>query len=304
MKNINIQWVTQDATLFELDWLNEILGIHGSGTEIHIVRDFEEFKTDKNSLVICNHAVNYRVGLDALRQNSRHYGVFLLSDENLYEQCEWLHDPGCIFCIRNYVHPMYVQHPKVLTVGLGYKRHFQEYLTKAEERRLLWSFAGTPHGERRQMLEVFKDLGPNQTHDCSGFCASDALTTRDYAQMLEQSKFALCPPGQDSMDSFRLYEALEAGCIPVATARTSRLPIYPSYWHAVMRSAEIYEIPFIIQDSWENCRYKVEEVLDNNKYEQRQKQCQEFWKKVKRNWRYKIEGKLSLLDLDYQVCAR
>ena len=284
MKNTNIQWVTQDATLFELDWLNEILGIYGSGAEINIVRNFEEFKTDKNSLVICNHAVNYRVCLDALRQNSRHYGVFLLSDENLYEQCEWLHDPGCIFCIRNYVHPMYIQHPKVLTVGLGYKRHFQEYLTKTdEERRLLWSFAGTPHGERRQMLEVFKDLEPNQIHDCSGFCAADALTTRDYAQMLEQSNFALCPPGQDSMDSFRLYEALEAGCIPVALKRTERVPVHPSYWHAIFEGER--ELPFVLGDSWQECREQVDKARKTHKVETLQIDCQRLWARTKEKWK-------------------
>ena len=69
MKNINIQWVTQDPTLFELDWLKEVLGIYGTGAYIDVVNSFQEFKADKNSLVICSHAVNYRVCLDALRQN-------------------------------------------------------------------------------------------------------------------------------------------------------------------------------------------------------------------------------------------
>jgi len=299
MKNINIQWVTRDSTLFELDWLKEVIGTHGTDMDIHVVNYFEEFKTDKNSLVICSHAVNYRVCLDALRQNGKHYGVFLLSDENLAEQCEWLHDPGCVFCIRNYVHPMYIQHPKVMTIGLGYKRHFQEFLTRStEERQLLWSFAGTPHGERRDMFEIFKDLKPHQTHNCSGFGAADSLTTRGYAEMLENSKFALCPPGQDSMDSFRLYEALEAGCIPVTTARTPRLPIYPSYWHGVMQSAEIYEIPFVIRDNWETGLYEVKEILYNDKYKETQEKCQAFWQKVKKNWQYKIRGKLSLLNLE------
>ena len=78
MKNINIQWVTQDSTLFELDWLKEVIGIYGTDMDIHVVNHFKEFETNENSLVICSHAVNYRVCLDALRQNGKHYGVFLL----------------------------------------------------------------------------------------------------------------------------------------------------------------------------------------------------------------------------------
>ena len=66
-----------------------------------------------------------------------------------------------------------------------------------------------------------------------------------------------------------------------------------------MQSAEIYEIPFVIKDNWETCLYEVKEILYNDKYEETQEKCQAFWQKVKRNWQYKIQGKLSLLDLRY-----
>ena len=295
MKNVNIQWITQDAGLFELDWLCEILDVQE--TDINIVRNFENFKTDNNSLVICNHAVNYRVCLDALRASSKKYGIFLLSDENLIEICEWLHDPNCLFSIRNYIHPVYFTHPKVITIGLGYKRDFKTYLTHKliEDRHNTWVFAGTPHGARKNMLNIFEQLEPNKTHSCSGFCADDALSTRSYAQMLGDSKFALCPPGQDSMDSFRLYEALEAGCIPVTTARTPKLPVFPSYWHAIMRSAGVYEIPFIVETDWEQCLTKVTELLQCNEYKNTQKQCQKFWKSTKQNWIYQLKQKITLL---------
>jgi hypothetical protein len=296
MKNINIQWVTQDARLFELDWLCEILDVQE--TYINIVRNFEDFKTDKNSLVICNHAVNYRVCLDALRANSKQYGVFLLSDENLIETCEWLHDPNCLFSIRNYVHPMYFSHLKVTTIGLGYKRDFKKYLThkSAEERYNMWVFAGTPHGDRRKMLDVFESIKPNQTHECSGFCSANALTTRSYSEMMNDAVFALCPPGQDSMDSFRVYEALEAGCIPVVLARTSKMPIYPSYWHAVFQSANINSTPFIILDTWEQCLDKIDKVICSKNYNELQKECRNFWLSVKTQWKTLIKTKLDRLN--------
>lgn len=284
MKNINIQWVTQDDGLFELDWLCEILDVHEN--DINIVRNFEDFKTDKNSLVICNHAVNYRVCLDALKANSRQYGIFLLSDENLIETCEWLHDPNCLFSIRNYVHPIYYSHPKVITMGLGYKRDFKQYLKHkpAEERYNAWIFAGTPHGDRKKMLDVFELIKPNKTHECSGFCSADALTTQSYAEMMNDAIFALCPPGQDSMDSFRVYEALEAGCIPVTLSRTEKMQIYPSYWHAIAQSAEIKNIPFIVADTWDECANITEKMLSDKTFTETQKNCQYFWKKIKQKW--------------------
>jgi hypothetical protein len=296
MKNINIQWMTQDAGLFELDWLCEILDVQE--TDISIVRNFEDFRTGKNSLVICNHAVNYIVGLDALRANNRQYGVFLLSDENLTETCEWLHDPNCLFSVRNYIHPMYFNHPKVTTIGLGYKRQFKKYLTHkpVEERYNAWVFAGTPHGDRRKMLDIFELIRPNQTHNCSGFCSADALTTRDYSEMMSNAIFALCPPGQDSMDSFRLYESLEAGCIPITLTRTNRLPIYPSYWEALIQSTGISKIPFILCDTWEECAEKTEELLQSKECTNIQENCTIFWHTMKIQWKKTIQAKLNLLN--------
>jgi hypothetical protein len=295
MKNINIQWVTQDVGLFELDWLCEILDAQEA--DINIVRNFEDFKTDKNSLVICNHAVNYRVCLDALRANGRQYGVFLLSDENLIETCEWLHDPNCLFSIRNYVHPVYFSHPKVTTIGLGYKKDFKKYLThkSAEKRYNAWVFAGTPHGDRRKMLDVFESIKPNQTHECSGFCSADALTTRGYAEMMNNAIFALCPPGQDSMDSFRVYEALEAGCIPVVLCRTTKMRIYPSYWHAVVQSAGLNELPFVIGNDWKENADTIDKILGSKNYKNIQNECNRFWTDLKTNWKKQIQIKLLCL---------
>jgi hypothetical protein len=297
MKDINIQWVTQDAGLFELDWLCEILDVQEN--DINIVCNFEDFKADKNSLVICNHVVNYRLCLDALRENSKQYGIFLLSDENLTEICEWLHDPNCLFNIRNYVHPMYFNHPKVTTIGLGYKKEFKKYLTQkpAEERYDAWVFAGTPHGDRKKMLDVFQFIKPNQKHECSGFCSADALATKGYAEMMNDAIFALCPPGQDSMDSFRVYEALEAGCIPVVLARTEKMQIYPSYWHAVMQSAGINDIPFIVADNWEKCADIIDKMLVNKSSVQTQKECRQFWATIKKEWKKLISVKINNLHI-------
>ena len=51
MKNINIQWVTQDPTLFELDWLKEVLGIYGTGAYIDVVNSFQEW-VNKHNIVL------------------------------------------------------------------------------------------------------------------------------------------------------------------------------------------------------------------------------------------------------------
>jgi hypothetical protein len=114
--------------------------------------------------------------------------------------------------------------------------------------------------------------------------------------MMNDAIFALCPPGQDSMDSFRVYEALEAGCIPVVLARTARMPIYPSYWHAITQSAGVNEIPFIVADKWEECANIIDKMLLNKNSVQIQRECQQFWAAIKKEWKKLISVKVNDLN--------
>lgn len=280
MNTFNVQWLTQDQTLFELDWLNTLF--KDIQKDIEVQYDPNKIRTDKNTVLICNHAVPYRFVLDQLRHNGKKYVVVLLSDENLYDPCEWLHDPNCLGLFRNYVNPTQIQHPKVQVFGLGYKKQFSQFCKLIEtDRTFTWCFAGTAHGERAKMLEIFKKFGSSVTHNCSGFGASDSLDTEQYAEMLKESIFALCPPGQDSNDTFRLYEALEAGCIPVTLRRSDQFDIYPSYWHAVFRGEN--DMPFIVAEDW-NAALNTINNIDNEKLVEMQIKSSKFWDFWKRKW--------------------
>lgn len=285
MNTFNVQWLTQDQTLFEGDWLRFLF----KNVQNHIDVEFDpdKIKTDKNTVLICNHAVPYRYVLDKLRSNGKKYVIVLLSDENLCDPCEWLHDPNCVSLIRNYVNPTQITHPKVKVFGLGYKRKFADICKSLNsERETTWCFAGTAHGERAQMLEIFKDYGTSVVHYCSGFGAADSLKTEEYAQTLKNSVFALCPPGQDSNDTFRVYEALEAGCIPVTLRRSKQFDIHPSYWHGVFRGE--FNIPFIYAENWEDAKKQVKD-LDEATTKKVRGKCAMFWEKWKNNWVTTIE---------------
>jgi hypothetical protein len=283
MNTPKIQWLCCDANTFELDWLRFLFS--GVETPIEIEQNWEKIDTQCNTVLICNHAVPYRYVLENLRINGKKYAVVLLSDENLWEPCEWLHDPACVGLLRNYVHPNQLKHPKVDVIGLGYKKDFLKYLTReTHERTTTWCFAGTPHGERQQMLELFQKFKNNKTHTCSGFGAADGLSTEDYVKMLQSSIFALCPEGQDSMDSFRIYEALEAGCIPVTKNFSKQFMIRPSYWHAVFYGVK--ELPFIFADTYEKC-FEQMSGMSEDQIKKTQVRCQTLWETFKQEWKYK-----------------
>jgi hypothetical protein len=284
MNNVSVQWLTQDESLFEVDWLRYL--VSDVAEYINVESNADKVETNSNTLLICNHAVPYRVVLDKLRQNGKKYAVVLLSDENLREPCEWLHDPNCVGLLRNYVHPNQINHPKVTVFGLGYKRGFKEHCNMyGENREFKWCFAGTPHGDRLSALNLFKNIQPHQKHLCSGFGAKDGLSTQDYVTMLNNSIFALTPEGQDSMDSFRLYEALEAGCIPITKLESKQFTIRPSYWHAVFYGEN--NIPFIFKETWEECLNAVQDYSEKD-IKTKQKECVIFWNRWKTIWKNKF----------------
>ena len=285
MTSVNIQWLTRDESLWELDWLRYL--VSDVQQNIEIEADPTKIKTNENTVLICNHAVPYRYVLDELRSKGKQYVIVLLSDENLRDPCEWLHDPQCLGLMRNYVHPGQLTNPKVKVFGLGYKRGFCEHLSGDQTRDLQWSFAGTPHGERKQMLDMFADLKPNRSHFCRGFNANDGLDTAEYVKLLESSKYALCPPGQDSMDSFRIYEALEAGCVPVTLNNSLQFILRPSYWHAVFYGEQ--KMPFVSEDWWELTCDAVHGVSPE-KYEQHKADCASMWLKWKAVWKNTATG--------------
>jgi len=286
MSTSKIQWLCCDETTFELDWLRFLFS--NTKASIEVERDWQKIDTTCNTVLICNHAVPYRYVLENLRVRGKKYVIVLLSDESLQEPCEWLHDPACVGALRNYVHPNQLKHPKIRCLGLGYKKDLLKYLTRADkERPITWSFAGTPHGERQEMLDIFQKVKNNKAHTCSGFGAADGLSTKDYAEMLQSSVFALCPPGQDSMDSFRIYEALEAGCIPVTKNFSNQFMIRPSYWHAIFYGVK--DLPFIAADTYEEC-FEQMIAMSEVQIKKAQIRCHALWQTFKGDWQNNVTG--------------
>ncbi len=290
---------------FEEDWICALLLEDNHRNDYiavarYVVAGKPMIVSAKWDIIVCNHAVDYRRVIARRNENpqnrSNPYGVFLLSDENIRENCEWLEDPNCAFCVRNYVSPKYYDHPKVLTIGLGWQTGFTRSLLNpsTHSTKFMWTFSGTPHGERKQIPFVFRHIQPNFYRETRSFNSDDGQSVEDYASSLRDSHFAIVPPGQDSMDSFRMYEALEAGAIPVALKRTEHLPLQPSYWHYIFKGEKT--MPFVMEDTWDECHTKMCEIISNGELESTKLRIRGFWRKHKEQWRREIKKKVALLN--------
>lgn len=219
------------------------------------------------------------------KENKINYGLIMLSDEGLnHPLIKELEDPYCKFLLRNYVHPKTAGHPKVEVFPLGYKSGFNDD-TEQVERALTWSFSGSIHSkERLDAVVAFLPIEPHFIHKVSGFGAPDGLPTNEYRKTLNKSIFAICPMGHVNNDTFRLTEALEAGCIPVVrkNANVYGLVYEPSYWHFLFKGATY--IPFVLVDDWQEAVTQVSALLENKEeLTKRQSECLEFWHIWKNN---------------------
>jgi hypothetical protein len=185
------------------------------------------------------------------------------------------------FVYRNYWRPAMQAHSQCRYLPLGVNCPLDLFSPRAfSDRRYLWSFAGQHKGSRERMIETVAGRSDGYLVVNDDF--NSGLSKTAYAQLLADTKVVLCPRGFAATESYRVYEALEAGAVPLVEddggatlwrehvaprsawraltggpsywfdlARRSRRP---SYW----RSAYGPDVPFPRIYRWEN----VSDVLD------------------------------------------
>lgn len=132
-------------------------------------------------------------------------------------------------------------------------------------RNIDWCFAGqVNHKSRELMIENVKDIPNGELKISGGF--AQGLSHEEYYKMLKSSKIVLCPNGNISPDSFRLYEALEAGCIPIVES--------PLFWQRMFKT-----IPFPMVYDENGWKEAINFVL--NDYENYKVNVYKWWKTTK-----------------------
>lgn len=98
-------------------------------------------------------------------------------------------------------------------------------------KKYLWSFVGQVQNPSRQAcVEVLKGLPDGFLHIADGFGGVNGLNYQDYLDVMCESKFVICPAGSMCVDSFRFYEAIECGAIPITEKRAPRDKETFNYW--------------------------------------------------------------------------
>lgn len=121
-------------------------------------------------------------------------------------------------------HP-YTHHGIELTkIGSGYPADCRAELAKLQpedQKTLDWFFAGQiTHRRRVAFAEAMREMEGGELLETPGF--TQGFSRSEYYQKLARARVAPCPVGPQTPDTFRLWEALEAGCVPIADSRTDK----------------------------------------------------------------------------------
>jgi hypothetical protein len=149
--------------------------------------------------------------------------VCVTSDEERRFPVEQLDHPNMV---------VWLQYPREGDVAdgflpVGYPPHFRALLPeRPPERTYDWVFAGqVNHKRRRECVEALR-LHERQKRiriePSPGF--TQGLGHQEYADLLSQAWVVACPSGPESVDSFRVWEALEACAVPLADCATPHGP--------------------------------------------------------------------------------
>jgi hypothetical protein len=89
------------------------------------------------------------------------------------------------------------------------------------------------------------------------------------------------------MDSFRIYEALEAGCIPITLKNSKQFKLHPSYWHGVFRKGES-NLP-IVEEEWEDCLKYIKKV-SGDQIKSLKEKSKSTWETGKTYWKNEMKS--------------
>ena len=116
--------------------------------------------------------------------------------------------------------------------------------------------------DREKKLECLKSITPNEYTFFDAWLDAKQLDEESYGEMCRRSIFVPCPKGQN-VECFRVYEALEYGCIPLLV----REPGDELYVNLLVDTLDLR-----VFGSWEEAKTFVEDLMAEKEKEQGQEQ--------------------------------
>lgn len=266
--------------LLEVDWLHDVLGdlVEEECTDL----DLSCFDDD------CIHVVSsnwqplprYEDYFRECRARCRRLVLLHTSDE-------WFSGGYALYrhfdtVIRNFATGL-TDHEGIWTIPEGYANGTRTggSVRPIAERQYAWSFTGEIKSSRVAMAAAFAVLEPNFLTSTTSIYKDGGrkLSKTEFDDVLENTIFSPCPMGNVILESWRLYESLELGCIPIVETRAS-LDYFTRLFGA-------HPIPSF--KNWEAARHYAQDALaDKSSLSRKQLEIRDWWTAKKQEVRSQV----------------
>lgn len=185
------------------------------------------------------------------------------------------------------MHPRIGMHDEAFKLPNGYRPTTRPLLKEMgfQERTQDWFFAGQiNHARREECVTALREMTGGTLIETDGF-AKEVMPYPEYIANLAKTKIAPCPSGIETPDSFRLYEALEAGCLPIVDSHATNTP-ERGYWTYLFSG----EVPFPIVEDWSVLPQLIPELLKD--YPHNANKAFAWWMQEKRKIRNRLQEDL------------
>ncbi len=226
----------------ERDWLKELLG----DLEFRCIRTLPlgQAITPPPICIVQKGNIDFWKNLFAFWNGlGQDFYVIHLSDEHATnpDPIEWYSYGACKAVIRNYPRSDVQAAPHILTVPLGYARGRAGPAEQrlSADREFVWSFEGTGWGARKEQLEGLRAAGVKHHLELrTEWREERAYDAGAYCALLDNTKAVPIVAG-NNVETFRMWEALEHGCVPLYVRQAGD----EAYWAFLTAHLPIYAVP-------------------------------------------------------------
>jgi hypothetical protein len=210
--------------------------------------------------------------------------LFLMGDEEADFPVEQIEHKNIKIWVQN---PKQTRHGRYTKLGTGYPPQIRKWADDvAPTKDLDYFFSGQiTHSRREEMAKHLRDVPNGKLVETAGF--TQGLDHAHYYHYMRQAKIVPCPSGPQTPDSFRLFEALEMGCIPIADTKTPKEDC-KGFWDWLFDEP----VPFTQIEDWESLPGYIDDL--KVQYPKTNNRILAFWMRYKAKMRQQLRNDIEI----------
>lgn len=253
-------------------WIYEIL----KKTKYDIINGLNDLEKD-DILIIVDSSVEEKNELySKLNLICSKIFLFHLGDEFGFHNLLPVYN-NCNYIFRPFCSSKYFDNEKVKCIPIGYKSGV--FYKKESKIKYKWAFTGTPHKtSRHDLLFQFSSIKPFFCHKTEKFDRKN-ISVDQMNDILSSTEFIPCPYGFFHPETYRVFEALECGSIPIVESAYN-------YYDRIFPNN-----PFIKINIWKEAK-PILEGWNKDQIKKKSEECISWWTKQKSDLQDFIKDKI------------